>query len=192
MAEPTTDKGPWGALGWGQVALICTLLLALGAVAAFGVPALQARATSDEAVETLARLARRAAVYYVKPRGGAEGRAPCAFPVGYARTTLAASCCDPSVAVAGTHRCDPDKLEWDKTVWNTLRFELDEPHAYIYEYRGEGELGDARFELSAYADLDCDGTFSTFRYVGQGDPRSRSDDCVLQTVPVFTTHNVGE
>lgn len=176
-----------------RTVILCTLLVAVGASLAYGVPALLHRRHAVEAIDMLGKMARAASVYYVKPRGDAQGeRMLCQFPRGEIRTTLARSCCDPAVALADSNLCDPAKIEWNRTLWNSLRFEIADPHAFVYEYKASGVLGEARFEVSAYGDLDCDGVYSTFRFVGVGDPDSRQQDCVLRTTPVFTVINEGE
>jgi len=60
----------------------------------------------------------------------------------------------------------PDPSWWEHATWRTLDFEISEPHRYIYEYTSSGEGNDAMFSISAYGDLDCDGTTSLFRRFG--------------------------
>lgn len=184
-AEAPAQLSPARLAVWG-------LALASTAVFAWGVPALWERQHVSEAVRELARLARSAQVYYVKPRAAEGGeRALCQFPQGTIRTTLAQSCCDPQVTM-GSGLCDPAKIEWNRTLWSALRWELKEPHAFVYEYQALGTLGEARYQISAYGDLDCDGEFSTFRYVGKGDSRSTQDDCILGETPTFERINDAE
>jgi hypothetical protein len=162
-------------------------VVAVGVVAslAFGVPALLRRQHETEALRELGRIVRAASVYYVKPRPQADGsRMPCQFPQGQIRTTLAFSCCDRQVG-DGSGLCDPGKIEWNRTLWHALRFQLKEPHAFVYAYEGQGTMADARMTASAYADLDCDGVYSTFRFTMHGDRDARTDDCVLTGEPVF-------
>ncbi len=176
--------------------LIVSLMLALvGASVAYGLPELLDRRHQTEAIDMLGKIARSAAVYYVKPHADEKtgDRAPCQFPPGEIRSTLAASCCDERVNLPGTNLCDPSKMEWNRTLWHALgRFQLRDPHGFIYEYKATGTFGDARFVVSAYSDLDCDGVISTFRFEGKGDPNARPDDCVLKTTPTYTATNAGE
>lgn len=178
-----------------QTLLICGLLVALGGSVAFGVPALMDRRHATTAIDMLGKIAREASRHYVKPRADPQGngRAACAFPDGKVRSTLAASCCDPSVRLADTNLCDPAKIEWNRTLWQRLgRFQLRDPHAFVYEYEASGTFGDATYSVSAYADLDCDGVISTYRFVGKGDPNATANNCVLKTNPTFEDHNAGE
>lgn len=160
---------------------LCTLLSM-----AWGVPKLIARGEESDAVRELARIARSAAVYYVKPRGDEKvgGRMLCQFPPGHIRSTLAPSCCDKTVT-AGSYRCDPARIEWNRTLWKALHFQILGPQAFVFEYEAGGTLGEARYTVSAYGDLDCDGTMSTFRITGRGDPRSTPTDCLVLPETTF-------
>ena len=183
--QPESGTSPARLAVWG-LALVST------AVFAWGVPALAERQYISEAVRELARITRSAQVYYVKPRASEAGdRALCQFPQGTIRTTLAKSCCDPSVTM-GDGLCDPNKIEWNRTLWMALHWELREPHAFVYEYTARGTLGDASYEIAAYGDLDCDGEYSTFKYIGKGDASSTQDDCRLTGSPEFVQVLPGE
>ena len=151
----------------------------------WGVPRLLGRSQESDAIRELARIARSAAIYYVKPKPGEDGgRMVCQFPRGSIRTIVPASCCDKTVTLGGC-ACDPAKIEWNRTLWKTLHFQLLGPTAFVYAYEAAGTLGDARYTVSAYGDLDCDGTMSTFRMVGRGDPRSKADDCLVLDQTTF-------
>ncbi len=161
------------------------LALACAVSIAWGVPVLMRRAHAQEAILNLAKLVRISDVYYVKPKLGEGGeRMICQFPQGEIRSTLAKSCCDPSVN-DGEGRCDPAKIEWNRSLWKTLKFQLDEPSWFVYEFKASGTLGNATLEVSAYGDADCDGHYSTFRFTHHGDPAARADDCLLTTQPEF-------
>lgn len=171
--------------------LAATAALAFGA--AYGIPALLERAAQDEALRELSRLVRSASVYYVKPKlqAGTSERAPCAFPTGEIRTTRALSCCDPTVS-DGHGRCDPKKVEWNRSLWSALRWQMTEPHQFVYEYKASGAMGAATLQVSAYGDQDCDGIYSTFRYVGKGSSQAKSDDCILTDTAQFESSQPGE
>ncbi len=163
------------------------LALATLATLFLGVPVLMRRAHAQEAILNLARLVRVSDVYYVKPKPGADGeRLICQFPQGEIRSTLAKSCCDPAVN-DGEGRCDPAKIEWNRSLWKTLKFRVDEPHWFVYEVKATGTLANAALEISAYGDADCDGHYSTFRFTHHGDSGARLDNCVLNTQADFVT-----
>ena len=193
LSVPVDDVGLFLAAMNIQLVVTVAAVVTASLVATVGVPRLLERQNQDEALRELARLSKAAAVYYVKPRmdGKSGVRAICSFPLGDIRTSLAKSCCDPQVG-DGNGLCLPAKMEWNRTLWGALKWKLAEPHAYIYEYRGEGTLGQSKFTVSAYADLDCDGEFATFRYVGHGGAASQADDCVISEAPEFIAINPDE
>jgi hypothetical protein len=53
--------------------------------------------------------------------------------------------------------CLVDKALWSDPGWRALRFTLDDPHHYAYEYQVVD--GGRAAVLRATGDLDCDGTF---------------------------------
>ena len=171
---------------------IVVVLVAVAASVAWGVPALLRRHHATQAVHELGRILRAASVYYVKPRVGADSaRMPCQFPPGRIRTTLAATCCDARVN-DGSGSCDPARIEWNRALWNAMRFQVRDPQPFVFEYEASGAFGAARMTATAYGDLDCDGEMSTFRFRLRGDPRARPDDCVLDAEPEFEAIGVGE
>ncbi len=60
--------------------------------------------------------------------------------------------------------CAPSMALWSDEPWNALKFSMDDPHRYSYEYKVDN--AGKTFTVSAYGDLDCDGTFSTFSMTG--------------------------
>ncbi|MCB9738438.1 MAG: hypothetical protein H6747_04155 [Deltaproteobacteria bacterium] len=187
------EGGTEPRVGRAQLAVVSVLLVAVGATVAFGWPRVLDREHGIDAMTTLGRIARGAAVYYVKPRGDKDGvRMRCQFPQGLTRSTPAKSCCDPQVNLPGTPYCDPAKTMWDTTIWKTVGVEVQDPQPFVFEYQAKGELGEARYVVRAYGDLDCDGTMSTFEFVGTGDPDATPENCVLRTTPVFRSDAVGE
>ena len=61
--------------------------------------------------------------------------------------------------------CKPRAWLWDQEVWLALKFYVDEPHYYSYEYK---TIDPTRsFTVRAYGDLDCDGVYSTFEMHGE-------------------------
>ena len=176
-----------------QTLMTITAVGALAFAASWGIPTLMERAAQDEALRELSRLVRSASVYYVKPRiqPGTPERAACSFPQGEIRTTRALSCCDPSVT-DGQGRCDVQKIEWNRSLWSTLRWRLNEPHQFVYEYKASGAMGAATLEVTAFGDQDCDGVYSTFRFTARGSDQAKSDDCILTDPPQFEAINPGE
>ena len=65
-------------------------------------------------------------------------------------------------------KCVPDMETFNHPTWIALQFSVDDPHYYSYEYKlaQDGKS----FEVLAYGDLDCDGTYSTFSLRGEVKP----------------------
>ncbi len=56
---------------------------------------------------------------------------------------------------------------WDNnSTWDELGFELLPSHLHAHQYDSSGFDNTAEFTASAFADLDCDGVFSTFMRFG--------------------------
>ena len=63
--------------------------------------------------------------------------------------------------------CKPDESQWEKEPWTTFMFGIWFDSHYSYEYRVKEASGPkASFEVFAYGDLDCDGTYSTYHLTG--------------------------
>jgi prepilin-type N-terminal cleavage/methylation domain-containing protein len=71
-------------------------------------------------------------------------------------------CCD----IPGD-KCAPDPALWTGSHWNALKFSMDDPHYYSYSYVGSNTGTDSTFAATAYGDLNCDTTYSTFEMVGE-------------------------
>ena len=71
-----------------------------------------------------------------------------------------------------------------------MRFDISMPHYFSYEYKQVGTKGEEGYgvELSAYGDLDCDGTYSTYVWSGIADgkmgPGITSAGVLMETKPL--------
>jgi hypothetical protein len=90
------------------------------------------------------------------------------FAIGKVPTTAAAptpplgTCC-----ASEGKKCAPDPAVWAVEPWQTLKFQLDTPHYFSYEYV---PAADGRsFTLKAHGDLDCDGEFMVVSLKGRWD-----------------------
>ena len=97
-------------------------------------------------LSNLSKLAKTVAIY------------KSAYPIGKAALTPAIECCK-----SADHKCAPDSKTWAVEPWTTLKFTIDEPHSFRYSY----ESTDGKsFTATAVADLDCNGTVTTFTATG--------------------------
>lgn len=154
------------------VAIVVTVLVSRG-------PSASAR--TAEAIDSLEKIAMAAATYYATPRISADThtRVPCQFPDSQAVTPTEATCC---AALGGPDadedgRCDGDPEAWQAPTWRTLGFNPGVGHSYAYAFDSQGTLAAATFTATAYGDLDCDGTTSTFVRVVAGDPEATLGSC---------------
>ncbi len=61
--------------------------------------------------------------------------------------------------------------QWGQPGWTCLRFSINEPQYYSYQYGSNGGAGTAAaFTALATGDLDGNGTHSTFELTGHGGP----------------------
>jgi hypothetical protein len=58
---------------------------------------------------------------------------------------------------------EPTSEMWSHPAWRALRFSVDDPFWYQYQFVSDGE----GFTARAIGDLDCDGVLSTFERVGR-------------------------
>jgi type II secretory pathway pseudopilin PulG len=68
-------------------------------------------------------------------------------------------------------KCAPDAAQWKTPTWSALNFSVDEPHYYQYRVTNEGQGKKARLVVEARGDLDCDGTFSSYKRAITVDPQ---------------------
>ncbi len=157
----------------------------IGASAAVAIPAFtkyMGRAKTTEAVAHLDHLCKASALYYATPRvaAGTGERVPCQFPPS-APATPATSCCDREADADGDGRCDANPSVWSGETWSALGFQLNDAHYFRYAYTSNGLTGSAAmFTVSAYADLDCDGEFSTFERQGYGEDPGPGGECSMK------------
>jgi len=74
-------------------------------------------------------------------------------------TAPAARCC---LSTGG--KCAPVPADWDDAngVWNALKFSMEDPFYFQYQYDSVGIDAASAFTARALGDLDCDTTLSTF------------------------------
>jgi len=142
-----------------------------GVMSAIAIPAFikyTRRSKSTEALDSLQRLY-YGTMDYAETRMATQGdTAPFAFPP--SAISDEKRCCE-----YPDNRCPSDPAKWDGSPWKELKFSLDEQRYYRYEFKSQGTGSEAKAELSAYGDLDCDGVESTFRRTVSTRPVTDSD-----------------
>jgi prepilin-type N-terminal cleavage/methylation domain-containing protein len=173
----------------------------LGILAVVAVPAFikyMRRAKTTEAIDELDKMYKGTAYYYTAPHVAITGsKLPCQFPVDQAVTPVAATCCGSINAqhdVDQDERCDSNPDLWTRPTWAAVSFQMNDQHYFTYQFDelDGGRLNLARFTASAYADLDCDATQSTFQRLGYGDPRATRSECSLRGSAAFYVENETE
>ena len=174
-------------------------LFAYAAVAAVvAVPAFikyMRRAKTTEAIDQLDKMYKSASNYYTAPRvaKGTGEKLECQFPEtqGMTPDVNGLSCCGGRFDADNDDRCDVDTTQWTTATWSALNFQMNDQHYFGYAFTSEGTGEYAKFTASAHADLDCDGTLSTFERYGYGDT-GYGAECSMKGRSAFYKNNETE
>ena len=154
----------------------------IGILAAVAVPAFMKyikRSKTTEATTHVQKIYIGARTYWMDrntPEGTIAADSP-QFPTfdgsvagGNASLTADFNCC---VMGGSNERCAPDASLWEVGggggfAWKALKFSMDDPHYYAYQYVVNNVAGGEGSEFTAIAkgDLDCDATLSQFSMYG--------------------------
>jgi hypothetical protein len=137
-----------------------------GIIAAVSIPAFmkyKKKSESSEARAHLMKLASGAQMAWMDSSApGQINPGPPALPGPSAGPTPPlGTCCQQG------GRCQPNAVLWAEDPWKTLKFSMDDPHLYSYEYKLDPD--GRSFTVMAYGDLDCDGAYSTFSMKGNAE-----------------------
>lgn len=170
----------------------------LGILAVIAVPAFikyMRRAKTTEAIDELDKIYKGASYYYTAPHVDATGKKIyCQFPADQG-TTPAASCCE---AFSGPDtdkddRCDSNSLAWNEKTWSALTFQVTDQVYFVYSWdQNDAVMSVAKATANAHADLDCDGTQSTFQRIINGDPKATYAECASVGASAFFVDNETE
>jgi type IV pilus assembly protein PilA len=148
------------------------VVVILGVLAAVAIPAFIKyirRAKTSEAEDKISEMFRSSVSYFTNEnvaRGATAAALAPQFPVSQ-ELTPDGDC----TACSGNDdgRCDPSSYgaeDWDTPTWQALNFAISDPHYFVYQYRatntGAVRGTGSTFTARAQADLDADGTCSTF------------------------------
>ena len=133
----------------------------IGILASVAIPAFLRyikRSKTTEATMNVRRLFESAVTYYDTEHATAAGEIlPPQFPASATLSPATVPCGDQVVT---------DPAVWEQPTWEALNFRLSDPHYYSYQFDSSGVGGDSTFTASAFGDLDCDGSQSTFVRIG--------------------------
>ena len=149
----------------------------------------------QEGLDRLEQMAQGAAAALAASAPGA-----CRFPVDQGPTPVEASCCAWSgspIDVDADQRCDANPAPWQTETWEALGFAIEDQHHFIYAFHASGLNEQAEATASAYADLDCDGTYSTFQRMIFAPPGDYAGTCApggaqAEIVPYLYAENPTE
>ena len=142
---------------------------------------------TTEAIDQLDKIYKGAAFYYTAPHVSSEGlKLPCQFPADTVCIPEGSPCDYPG----NKYPANPEI--WTTPTWSALFFQMNDSHYFKYCYDSEGTLSNAIMTASAHADLDCDGTFSTFQRLGYGDPEASRAECSMKGSSAFYVENETE
>jgi type II secretory pathway pseudopilin PulG len=170
----------------------------LGILAVIAVPAFVKylrRAKTVEAVDELDKIYKGAAYYYASSHiMSSDGhRIDCQFPASQGLTPTQ-SCCASGQDSDDDGRCDSNPNRWNTQTWSALSFQVTDQVYFRYSFDSNGGvLRAAKATANAHADLDCDGTFSTFQRLMFGDPGAApGNDCSLTGASALFVDNETE
>lgn len=184
-----------GFKGFTLVELMVVVAI-LGILAVIAVPAFikyMRRAKTTEAIDELDKIYKGAAYYYTAPHVSSVGsRIHCQFPTTQGLTP-ATTCCDPAMDTNADGRCDSIATNWNEKTWSALSFQITDEVYFQYSFQSNGKtLDEAQATANANADLDCDGTFSTFQRLIWGDPQAWYNECTQIGSSAFFVDNETE
>lgn len=135
---------------------------------------------SAEARASLATISAGAQRYFSSPRFDAAGNTlPPSFPPSVGPTPSRSVL---SVACASGSAMTLNPQQWTNASWRALGFTPPTIHRYIYEFAAHPG-SKSGFTVTAIGDLDCDGTYSTFRQVGSVEGQRVTVGPIQETMP---------
>jgi type IV pilus assembly protein PilA len=152
----------------------------IGILAAVAIPAFIKyirKSKTVEATEGLDKVNSGAKSYFTADHYDSSGTILAKyFPATASWTPTVASgstrCCADSVAGPKCQggNAEADVANWNHNTWRALQFQLSDPHYFAFQWtNGANSNKAATYTSEASADLDCDGTPSSYRFLGSID-----------------------
>lgn len=165
----------------------------IGVLSAVAIPAFvkyMRRSKTSEAIYQMDKIYKGAIEYASVPRmDPAAGPLPCQFPP--SAKVNGKSCCE-----FPEGKCPGEASEWEGPTWSALKFQVNEPHYYRYEFTSEGTGTEAKATVTAYGDLDCDGVESTFSRTITMEPAKaeqsgpKATECIPKSGKLFIDNEI--
>src|SRR5262249_25836046 len=141
----------------------------IGILAAVAVPAFMRyvrRSKTGEAAMNIRKLVDSSTTYFMAEHVTSTGSLLARYFPGTAPASPSTSgspgpCCP--------NKCSPSTTLWTNETWVALNFSVDDPFYFSYQYNSSASNAAATFTASAFGDLNCDGTYSTFQRMGTVD-----------------------
>jgi type IV pilus assembly protein PilA len=150
----------------------------IGILAAVAIPAFikyNRKSKTVEATEGLDKVNSGAKSYFQADHYDTSGNIlPKYFPSSVGWTPAigngATKCCNAST----NPKCPGGDAEsgvtdWNHNAWRALQFQLSDPHYFVFQYTSASSNKGATYTSEAAADLDCDSTSSSYKYLGSID-----------------------
>ena len=178
-----------------ELMIVVAIIGVLAVLAIYGVRKYIANSKTAEARNSLGQIAKDAATKYEK-----EGMNPTVLAPAGSTAVLRALCASaentvpPGGVAPKGMKYQSSGVNWDGTKnpaigWYCLKFELDQPQYFLYNYGATGTLGNPTdtFAATANGDLNGDGIMSTFAILG-----SITSEMRLLTAPNIAETNPEE
>ncbi len=134
----------------------------IGILAAVAIPAFMKymrKSKTTEATQGIKKIYDGGRTYFLEENTaqGAGTPLPKQFPTDTGISPALGTCC----AAAGD-KCPANAATWATNEWSALKFSMEDPHYYSYQFDSTGTEETSVFTARALGDLDCDDAESTF------------------------------
>lgn len=169
-----------------ELMIVVAIIGVLAALAIYGVRKYLTNAKTAEARTALGRIAKDASSAFERDNmpGAVMGLGDSVAATRRLCEEAAASVPDALTKVQG-QKYQSSPSEWDVAGWTCLRFSMQDPQYFMYDYTSTGTGGEnSTFTAIANGDLDGDGNGSTFTLTGTV-RKDTANNIVLVTAPAI-------